>query len=116
MCLVSVPNLKEIYPGENCFLAQSYYFKSVQRRRKIWRKLDNFQKRIFQKLLSRFPSNLVSQIMHMGDIKYANYIEISPVVKEIWDIENGDLAVPVNNTLVCHMSFLATDTWPYVLI
>ena len=30
--------------------------------------------------------------------------------------ENSDLAVPVNNTLVCRMSFLAADTWPCVLI
>ena len=43
-------------------------------------------------------------------------IEISPVVIEIWGIENGDLAVPVNNTLVCRTSFLAADTQPCVLM
>ena len=31
-------------------------------------------------------------------------------------VENGELAVPVNNTLVCHMAFLAADTRPCVLI
>ena len=47
--------------------------------------------------------------MYMNSIKYVYLIEISPVVIEIWGVENGDLAVPVNNTLVCHMSFLAAD-------
>ena len=27
-------------------------------------------------------------------------IEIGPVVIEIWGVENGDLAVPINNSLV----------------
>ena len=45
-----------------------------------------------------------------------NLIEISPVVREIQGIENGNLVVPVNNTLVCCMSFLAADTQLYVLI
>ena len=52
----------------------------------------------------------------MEDIKYVNLIEISPVVIEIQGIENGELAVPVNNTLVHHMAFLAADTRPCVLI
>ena len=33
-----------------------------------------------------------------------------PVVIEIRQVENGKLAVPVNNTLVRHTAFLATDT------
>ena len=45
-----------------------------------------------------------------------NLIEIGPVVIEIRGIENGELAVPVNNTLACHTAFLAADTQPYVLI
>ena len=52
----------------------------------------------------------------MEDIKYVNLIEISSVVTEIWGVENGDLAVPVNNILVCCTSFLAADTRPCVLI
>ena len=52
----------------------------------------------------------------MQAIKYVNLIEIGPVVIEIWGVENGDLAVPVNNTLVCHTSSLAADTRPCVLI
>ena len=52
----------------------------------------------------------------MEGIKYVNLIEIGPVVKEIRGAENGELAVPVNNTLVRHMAFLATDTRPCVLI
>ena len=52
----------------------------------------------------------------MEDIKYVNLIEIGPVVIEIQGVENGELAVPVNNTLVCHTAFLADDTQPCVLI
>ena len=52
----------------------------------------------------------------MEDIKYVNLIEIGPVVIEIRGVENGELVVPVNNTLVCHTTFLAADTRPCVLI
>ena len=43
-------------------------------------------------------------------------MEIRLVVMEIQGVENGDFVVPVNNSLVCCMSFLATDTQPCVLI
>ena len=52
----------------------------------------------------------------MEGIKYIKLIEISPVVIEISGVENSDLAVPVNNTLMLHTAFLAADTQPYVLI
>ena len=52
----------------------------------------------------------------MGGIKYMNLIEIGQVVIEIQEAENGELAVPVNNTLVHHTAFLAADTRPCVLI
>ena len=52
----------------------------------------------------------------MEGIKYVNFIEISPVVVEIWGINNGELAVPVNNTLVRHTAFLADETQLCVLI
>ena len=52
----------------------------------------------------------------MEDIKYVNLIKIGPVVIEIQGAENGELAVPVNNTLVSHTAFLAADTRPCVLI
>ena len=42
--------------------------------------------------------------MYIEGIKYVNLIEIGPVVTEIQGVENGDLAVLVNNTLVCCMS------------
>ena len=51
----------------------------------------------------------------MEYINYVNMIEIGPLVIEIWGVENGDLAVPVNNALVCRTSFLAADTQPCVL-
>ena len=52
----------------------------------------------------------------MEGIKCVNLIEISPVVIEILGVENGDLVVPVNNTLVCRTSFLAADIRPCVLM
>ena len=64
----------------------------------------------------QFPSNLSYKVVYMEGIKYVNLIEISSVVIEIRGVENGDLAVPINNTLVYCMSFLAADTWPCVLI
>ena len=48
--------------------------------------------------------------MYIKDIKYVSLIEIGSVVLEIWGVENSDLAVPVNNTLGCHTSFLTADT------
>ena len=53
--------------------------------------------------------------MYGGDT-YVNMIEIGSVVIGIQVVENGELAVPVNNTLVCHTTFLAADTRPHVLI
>ena len=52
----------------------------------------------------------------MGGIKYVNLIEIAPVVIDIQGVENGELAVPVNNALMRHMAFLAADTRLCVLI
>ena len=52
----------------------------------------------------------------MEGIKYVNLIEIGVVVIEIQGVENGELAVPVNNTLVRHTAFLAADTRPCVLM
>ena len=46
----------------------------------------------------------------MEGIKYVNFIEIGPVVIEIQGAEYGELAVPVNNTIVSHTAFLAADT------
>ena len=46
----------------------------------------------------------------MEHIKYVNLIEIGPVVIEIQGVENGELAIPENNTLVHHTGFLAADT------
>ena len=48
--------------------------------------------------------------MYMKGIKYVNLVEIGPVVIEIPGVENGDLVVLVNNTLMWHTSFLAADT------
>ena len=45
----------------------------------------------------------------MEGIKYVNLIEIGPVVIEIRGDENGELAVPVNNTLLHHTAFLVAN-------
>ena len=55
-------------------------------------------------------------IVYIEDIKYVNLIEIGSVVIEIWGVENSELAIPVNNTLVHHMAFLTADTQLCVLI
>ena len=52
----------------------------------------------------------------MEGIKYVKLMEIGEVVIEIQGVENGDLVVPIYNTLACCTPFLATDTWPCVLI
>ena len=52
----------------------------------------------------------------MEGIQYVNLIEIGQLVIEIRGVENGELAVPVNNTLVRHTAFLAADTRPCVFI
>ena len=45
-----------------------------------------------------------------------NLIEMGPVVIETQGVENGELAVPVNNTLVHHRAFLAANSQPCVLV
>ena len=52
----------------------------------------------------------------MKVIQSENFIEIGPVIIEIQGVENGELAVPVNKTLVHHTAFLAADTRTCVLI
>ena len=54
----------------------------------------------------------------MEGITYVNLIEIGIVVIERRGVENGELAVPVNNTctLVHHTAFLAANTRPCVLM
>ena len=47
---------------------------------------------------------------------YTHLVQIGPAVTEMQGVENGSLAVPVNNTLVCSMSFLVTYTQPCVLM
>ena len=51
----------------------------------------------------------------MEGLNYMNLIEIGPVVIEIRGVENGELAVSVNNTLVHHTAFLAANTQSCIL-
>ena len=55
-------------------------------------------------------------VTHMESIKYVNLIEISPVVIGIQGVENGELAISVNNTFVHHTAFFDADTRPGVLM
>ena len=72
--------------------------------------MGQFSEHISCKVLGQFLSNLVCRVTCMEGIKYMNLIEIGSVVIEIQGVESGKLAVPVNNTLVHHTAFLATDT------
>ena len=65
---------------------------------------------------ANFFQPLVCRVAYMEGIKYVNLIEIGPVVTEKQGVENGELAVPVNNTLVRHTAFLAADTQPCILM
>ena len=53
---------------------------------------------------------MVHRVTYIEGMNCVNLIETDPVVIEIQGVENGELAVPVNNTLVHYMAFLAVDT------
>ena len=78
----------------------------------MWRKWANFQEHISHEVLGQFPSNLVCRVAYIQGIKYMILTEIGLVVIELWGVENGKFAVPVNNTLMCHTAFLAADIRP----
>ena len=80
MCLISVPNLKEIHLGEGCFfLAQSYCFKSVQRR-KYEENRAIFRNVYFKNYTANFLQIWYAKsCSYMEGIKYINLIEIGPV-------------------------------------
>ena len=81
------------------FFGSNLVFKSVQRRS---------MKKISEMYISQTTKpiffKLGIKIVYMEG--YVNLIEISPVVIEIQGVENGNLVVPVNNTIVCLTSFL----------
>ena len=85
-----------------------------QCKEKMWKNGAIFRNK-FHKLLGQFSSNLVCRVTYMEGTKYVYLIEIGPMVRDMrgW---KRQLAVPVNNTLVHHMAFLAADTWPCVLM
>ena len=62
--------------------------------------------------ISRTTGPIFFQIWYVGSHKYEGHkiSEFDRVVIEIRGVENGELAVPVNNTLVHHTAFLAADT------
>ena len=70
-------------------------------------KSGNFQEHMY--ILKLLNLNLVCGVMHMEGVKYINLIAIGMVVINIQGVENGELAVPVNNTCAPY-SFLAADT------
>ena len=61
---------------------------------------------ISRKLPGEFPSKLMCSVACMEDIKYVSLIEISKMVIKIHGVENGELLVPINNTLVHQHGFL----------
>ena len=108
--------MKEIHPWEDWF----FWLKIIVLNRCEEEKYEEnwaiFRSAYFKNYLADFLPNLVFQVVYMEGIKYANLIEIGSAVTKIWGVENGDLVVPVNNTLVYHTSFLAIDTRSCVLI
>ena len=85
------------------------------KKQKNVKKMGQFQENISCKLQGGFPSNILGRVVYMEDKTYVNLIEICLVVIEI-RIEKGELVIPVNNTVVSIMAFLATDTQLCVLI
>ena len=111
MRIISVLHLKEIHPGEGCFFfVQSYCFKLVQRRKNMFSEVHISKTTwpIFLKF--GMPSRVYGgyKICKFNRNRSSSYRDM-----RCW---NGDLTVPVNNTLVCNMSFLAADTQLCVLI
>ena len=49
-----------------------------------------------------------------GEHKIHKFYRNHPVVIEIQGVENGELTVPVNNTLVHHMTFMAANMTMYL--
>ena len=81
------------------------------------KKIGHFSGTICHKLLTRFSSNLVCEVVFMeGITMQINFGKIRPVVIEIQGVVNSDLVVLVNSTLVCSMAFLTAETWPCVLM
>ena len=112
-----MPNLKEIDPREGWFgWLKVTFVTRCQEEEEIGEENGAIFRNTSHKLLGQFLSNLVCRVAYIEDIKYVNLIEISSVVIEIQGVENGELAVPVNNTLVHHTAFLAADTRLCVLI
>ena len=113
MYLIGLPILKEIDIRKGCFgWLKVTFVKWWEEEEKGEENRENFQEHISSEPLHRFLSNLVHRVVYMEGITYVNLIEIGAVVIEIRGDENGELAVPVNNTLVSHMAFLAADTRP----
>ena len=99
--------LKKLKHKKVILMQLKYICNFVQRRRKLWRTLGNFQEHISWELLKRFPSILIYEIVYMWHRKCINLVEINLVVLEIQKAEFGNFTVPVNNTLVCCMSSFA---------
>ena len=111
MCLISVPNLKEIHLGKDCFLWLKIIVLNGMKKKNV-KKIGQFlEMHILQTAYWIFAQCCIQSHVYGGH-KICKFIEIGLVVIEIWGIKSSDLAVPVNNTLVCYTSFLATDTWP----
>ena len=66
-------------------------------------KSGNFQEHTY--ILKLLNLNLVCGVMHMEGVKYINLIKIGMIVIKIQGVENGKLAVPLNDTIVPHTAF-----------
>ena len=73
MCLISVPNLKEINLGEGYF---SWLKVIVVNKNKNVKKIRQFSEMHILQTIYLIFSNLVCIVMYIETIKYANLIEI----------------------------------------
>ena len=85
MCLISVPNLKAIHPGEDCFWLKIVVVNRCEEgEEKCEENWAIFRIAYLTNYLSDFfQIILVCKIVYMEGITYINLIEIGPVVMEI---------------------------------
>ena len=84
MCFISVPNLKEIYPGNKCclWLKVIVVNQCKEEEGKCEENWASFRNTYFKNTqLISFKFGM--QVVYMEDMQYVNFIEIGVVVIEI---------------------------------
>ena len=87
----------------------------MQRRRKYEENQAIFSNAYFKTYLANFLKFGMPSCVYGGHKINKFYRNRTSSYRDM-SVENGDLVVPVNNTIVCCTSFLTADTRPCVLI